>query len=798
MNKLLYIILLLPIMFSLVSSFQINTFNNSLSFENIKLIANVSQTRFLSIPSNNNLLNAFMNISYPNYNTCYQEYANQSTICGGLNTGAYWLDTNLINSTYSIDGDWSTYSMGITTNNYLFINYTLPSQVNNVTWEVKYGNSTLNNIYNMTIPNYCLNRSDNKVMLSINMPHNFGQIVFYCFNETNQFELYRTLGQNGISFYEEALIYNITNTSLTNPSISVGNNTVWNFNGSFNQFNNKTNNFYAVINNYLSTCTYVNNYCQVPIIFNSQTSGTIQYSNLQFDNTFFNETNQTFNYNTYETKQENFSINIPFNSSVATITNAYLIYANQTYIGIISTLGTNTTISTSINIPLGVTNNSFYWTFRFTDAFGIVYYINSTIKSQTVNLLNMSLCGSPYTVPFINFTFHNDTLLRQSVTAIFVSSFNYWLGDGSINKTYSYSSAIENPSYAFCFTPNNTTIYLSSNGYYSNSYSNQRNFVNTSILTNSTTTKDLLLLPTTQGSYISFIIQNYYTQRIVGALISITKSSNGAFVEQRYTDGTGIATFSLDPNTNYIITVTASGYSLFSSSLTPSSSPVTYTLTSSTSTSGTTPTQGVNIIITPSTNQLNNNTIYTFGFNINSSKSFDEYGFVLFNSTSQISNIISGSSTHGSYISTILDSGNQSYIIMDYYYIINGVTVNSSVYWYVVTPEGTDTSIANFFTDLNNYVGTNSSGLFGVKRGTTNGDFTFAILIFLITFFIAGVMTYKYGITNVTAIMFLIFAIILFFDVGANLIPTPINAVPHFITIITGFVAIGMFIRELL
>lgn len=600
----------------------------------------------------------------------------------------------------------------------------------------------------------------------------------------------------------EAIKYKVTYLyeGLTNnTNIKINNNQFWNIFGYFNQTNNRTTNFASYVNNYLSTCSYLSGYCNVPITFHSDTTGILQYSDMQFDNLGFIENNQTFNSNTYETKQENFSININYDSTSYTLTNAYLNYAGTSYLGTTSIVGTNAIASKSLNIPVGIINNTFYWTFGLTDSFGTTTYYNSTFNNQSVSLFNMSLCGSPYTVKYINFTFHNDTLLNQPVKATFVSSFTYWLDDPSVNKTFSYSSAVETSSYAFCFTPSSLPVNLYSDGYYTNSYSNQRNFVNTSILTNSSTTKDLLLLPTSSGAYISFIIQNSYQQRIENALISISKSSNGAFVESRYTDGTGIATFSLDPNVNYLVKVTASGYDTFSSSVTPSASPVTYTLATSSSGTGgggSSPSY-TNIIIKPSGSQLENNTIYTFSFNISSTQTFSSYGFSLWNSTTQLV-VKSGSSSHGSYLYTNLYVGNQSYIIMRYYYIVGGVTTNGTASWYVSNSAGSDTSIASLLTDLNSFVGVNSTGLFGIKRGTANGDFTFAIIIFIITFFIAGIMTYKYGITGVTGTMFLIFSVVLFFDVGENLIPNlPNSPVPHVITIIVGIVTIGTFIREM-
>jgi len=71
---------------------------------------------------------------------CYQETANISTACGGLDTGKYWYTTD-------------------TTTNYNYINYSKPSFAsNNSLWHVKYSR-TANVTVNYTIPSSCWEQS---------------------------------------------------------------------------------------------------------------------------------------------------------------------------------------------------------------------------------------------------------------------------------------------------------------------------------------------------------------------------------------------------------------------------------------------------------------------------------------------------------------------------------------------------------------------------------------------------------------------------------------------------------------
>ena len=89
--------------------------------------------------------------------TCYQETANESTTCGVLNTGSYYIEPYYFN-----------------------INYTLPAYANRTEspWQVKHGNLST---YNITIPDACWN---NKLQLRI-YSNNTDEITQpYCYNST--------------------------------------------------------------------------------------------------------------------------------------------------------------------------------------------------------------------------------------------------------------------------------------------------------------------------------------------------------------------------------------------------------------------------------------------------------------------------------------------------------------------------------------------------------------------------------------------------------------------------------------
>ena len=75
------------------------------------------------------LIFIFISLNFVSAYNCYQEFANVSTSCGGLNTGLY-AQANWAQSFQLYDGDWAggtTPSVGVGT---LYINYTKPSNAN--------------------------------------------------------------------------------------------------------------------------------------------------------------------------------------------------------------------------------------------------------------------------------------------------------------------------------------------------------------------------------------------------------------------------------------------------------------------------------------------------------------------------------------------------------------------------------------------------------------------------------------------------------------------------------------------
>jgi parallel beta-helix repeat protein len=169
---------------------------------------------------------------------CYQESANVSTSCGGLDTGIYNIFGIWVDPYYIIDGSWGT-SNGYTiwNNQYIDINYRKPNNTTGANWTIAGGNTTspvsINAIYNVTIPSDCWAYSTTTLSLRLVGMNNFEQ-YFKCFNSTDWKTIY-FINETSRAFYEEAIWwkYDLVNISgIANASLYI-----YNSSGLYNQTN---------------------------------------------------------------------------------------------------------------------------------------------------------------------------------------------------------------------------------------------------------------------------------------------------------------------------------------------------------------------------------------------------------------------------------------------------------------------------------------------------------------------------------------------------------------------------------
>jgi hypothetical protein len=99
-----------------------------------------------------------------NADWCYQETANVSTACGGLDTGSYVNmggSFDLFNQLY--DGIWTSYAIANIAPSIAYINYSVPSETFDAKWQVK----DMVGLVNLSIPEGCLNLNPLQLMIHV-------------------------------------------------------------------------------------------------------------------------------------------------------------------------------------------------------------------------------------------------------------------------------------------------------------------------------------------------------------------------------------------------------------------------------------------------------------------------------------------------------------------------------------------------------------------------------------------------------------------------------------------------------
>lgn len=377
----------------------------------------------------------------------------------------------------------------------------------------------------------------------------------------------------------------------------------------------------------------------------------------------YEEIQANFDSNTIETKTESFSqvVNI---SSNGVLSDVNLWYEGVNKGGTSALLsGNQYNLSTSFDIPTGVGTNEFFWQLVFNN--GVSF--NLTTQSQTVSQALLSFCNATNTVEYVSFTFKNETLNQEDVNAtIASSSWTYWLGSGSVNKTFSYSNSTENSQYDFCFSPSDETIIIDLDMNYDNAESQQRTFLyDNEILTNTTTNQVLYLLPTSQGLFSQFNTVDNQGDALGDVKAVITRDLGGSTITSSsgYTDDSGFITFFLNPDVSYTAEFSKPGFQTQTFSFTPSTDTRTVVMGSGTTGVDEGTSIGLNTTLTifPSNSSLNNNTDYTFSFSVDSSNTITFMSMNITNSSG--GQVYFDSQNTQGILSTILNTGtNQSFI----------------------------------------------------------------------------------------------------------------------------------------
>jgi len=495
-----------------------------------------------------------------------------------------------------------------------------------------------------------------------------------------------------------------------------------------------------------------------------------------------------YNSTSYETQEETFTTNITTNG---TQTTSAEFFWNGVSKGASTKTGTNANanFSNTIQIPLGNGSKEFYWkvTLGATE-------IDTTKTNQTVNETVFTYCNASYTTPFLNVSFKDEADDSVINATIPTSNFIYYLGDGTVTKTYTYINSSDlNYYYRFCATPNltmNVDPYIQ----YKQGADYPQRIYDAEVLdyTNTTTDLTLYLLGTADGIYVTFQVINSANSVLSGVEVTAVREISGDDVQVGIgtTGADGGVTIWLNPDFEHDFTFTKSGFTTYETSFSPTQSAYTITLSGG---DGITDSyfRGIISSVLPTDSSLTNDTAYDFGFYLTSSFwDLTSYGFDL-----RLNNgtIITGdtTTTSGTQLTKSYNTNNQTIIYLDYYWLINETYTNGTARWIVYNTDKTQWSISTFFDDFTAYM---DSGFFGID------DFGRYLIIFIVIFFTIGIMSYKFGFTSPINISVMTFLIVFFFDVVIELIPTLSvfggNEVEHLLTFVTGLIMVMLVMRE--
>ena len=461
--------------------------------------------------------------------------------------------------------------------------------------------------------------------------------------------------------------------------------------------------------------------------------------------------------------------------------------------------GTNVTLSSCLNssIILNAGNNS------------LIVYANDSLNNLGTSsfvypyyLPVFGFCNATNNLAVLNFTFKNETVGQESVTASITSTWNYWLNnDITINRSYSFTNATENPSYSFCVPIGSNTLTIQPTIQYYNSYSPTRNYnPGTQSYNNITTNRTLFLLPLASGLYVAFQIQNSAGQKITGAIVSATKSGFSGLSESGITDASGLVTFFLDPTATYSIQASATGYDSVTESTNPTQSSYTIVLGGTQAVAGEIDySKGVMWSIAPLNRQLTNDTTYAFNFTINSTYwTLEKFGINVTDINHNQVGYSESTVSPAGMVNVYVNTGSNSTFFMEAFWKINGTYVYVGSATYVVLDlEGEPFSIHKFFTDLTSYITdpNDTDGLFGIK---SSGGYSvgLSLLIFLFIFVTTGIIAYSTGMQSPTVLIFIMTAMTWVFEVAFPLIDFSPNSTYPIATMFMAFVGIISLIWE--
>lgn len=471
----------------------------------------------------------------------------------------------------------------------------------------------------------------------------------------------------------------------------------------------------------------------------------------------FLENNRTYNSTTYATKSETYSVDVSGQVSAVK-----LLYNGTAY----SMTNEGDGIwSITKDAPNSSGNNTIAFSYTY---LGVNY--NSTNTYQYVNSIDFALCNATYTSKYLNLTFKDEENGTRVNASIPTSTFVYYIGSGTTNKTYTYSNISELLEYNFCFSNSSFPINVKSSISYVKTGYPQRNSAETLSLSSVLKNLTYYLLDSSSGIYVTFQVLNGANQPISGVdvIVNRTISSTSTTISTGTTGTDGGVTFWLNPDFSHSLLFSKTGYSDYSFSLTPTQTLYTITLGEKEGTITPDYSSGIYIRLLPSSDFLVKDTEYNFNYTISSTVwNLEEYGYNLIYSNGTVIDTQSGLTDSGGVLNTLANVSNVSRIIMNYYYIVNSTQINGTRYW-IISGSG-DYSLTRLFNDISTSIDNN---LYGINGSDNDSSFSKALISGLILVGVTFGLSKRYGIVSEPAVMGLIFGLTLLLN-ELNMIPNP-------------------------
>lgn len=375
---------------------------------------------------------------------------------------------------------------------------------------------------------------------------------------------------NGISTIQTSINFSANHTAL-NGNLTNATLYVWNSSGGIFNTNSITiNGIFNETNLTISSLIFGNYEWNYLTCGSNATTSLCKMtqSNRTFTISGFESNTENYSFNVYETQNQLFQLNISTVPSILDV-NAYLNYNGTRYFANTECNSGECNINRNIDIPLVTAgeeqNKSFLWEISTFDGTS-TSLANTSSNQQNVSRIHLELSNVTYTNTALNFTTWEEQNRTRLNPMSFVSTFNVWLGNGTVQRNVSFNVPMTN-STALGIKPHNYTfttnaiIEYNAVGQHSGQYQTRNYYFQQGVLTNETQNIKLFLLNTTDStSFIQRVIglnqigiekalifqQRYYPEDDTYETVSISKTDE---------DGKSIGFYEVEiPNYRHIIT----------------------------------------------------------------------------------------------------------------------------------------------------------------------------------------------------------------------------------------------------